>query len=144
MGVQEIDSLIQRIYEDNVIGKVSDERFATLSMAFEEEQRNLKQHIPEMEIYLERETDNSDNLQRFIDKVKRVTQLTELTPEIVHEFIEKVVVSKSKRINGRRTQTLNIYYNGMGIVREPTPEEMEELFVEHLQNRKSKQTVKTA
>ncbi|MDD3002236.1 MAG: DUF4368 domain-containing protein [Candidatus Riflebacteria bacterium] len=142
--VREIDGLIQKIYEDNVVGKISDERFATLSMAFEEEQQQLRTAIPEMKDYLEHETDKSDSLQLFINKVKRITHLTELTPEIVHEFIEKLVVSKPERVGGKRTQTIDIYYNGIGIVREPMPEEMEELFQEHLQNRKSKQAVKTA
>ena len=91
--VKEIDSLIQKIYEDNVSGKISDGRFATMSMAFEDEQKQLKESIPNMEQYLETETDKSDSLQRFIDRVKCVTQLTELTPETVHEFIEKIVVS---------------------------------------------------
>lgn len=135
--IKEIDSFIQKMYEDNVIGKISDERFATMTMAFEEEQQQLKSVIPEMETYLEHETDKSDSLQRFIDKVKHVTQLTELTPEIVHEFIEKVVISKPEYIDGKRHQSLEIYYNGMGIVREPSLEEMEKLFQEHLQNRKS-------
>jgi hypothetical protein len=85
-------------------------------------------------------SDKSDSLQRFIDKVQRVTQLTELTPEIVREFIEKIVVSKPKYRDGKRYQNLEIYYNGVGIVREPTPEEMEELFQEHLRNRKSEKT----
>ena len=138
--VKEIDSLIQRIYEDNVVGKISDERFATMSMAFEEEQQKLKSAIPEMETYLESETDKTDSLQRFIDRVKRVTQLTELTPEIVHEFIEKIVVSKPEYRGGKRYQTLEIYYNGVGIVREPTPVEMEELFQERLESRKSAKT----
>jgi len=109
-------------------------------MAFEEEQQKLKSAIPEMETYLESETDKSDSLQRFIDKVQRVTQLTELTPEIVHEFIEKIVVSKPEYRDGKRYQNLEIYYNGMGIVREPTPEEMDFLFQEHLRNRKSEKT----
>lgn len=138
--VKEIDSLIQRIYEDNVVGKISDERFATMSMSFEEEQETLKSVIPEMETYLESETDKTDSLQRFIDRVKRVMQLTELTPEIVHEFIEKTVVSKPEYRDGKRYQTLEIYYNGVGIVREPTPEEMEELFQERLESRKSAKT----
>ena len=138
--VKEIDNLIQKIYEDNVIGKISDERFATMSMAFEEEQQKLKSAIPEMETYLENETDKTDNLQRFIDRVKRVTQLTELTPEIVHEFIERIIVSKPEYRGGKRYQTLEIYYNGVGIVKEPTPEEMEELFQERLESRKSTKT----
>ncbi len=69
-----------------------------------------------------------------------VTQLTELTPKIVHEFIEKIVVSKPEYRDGKRYQNLEIYYNGIGIVREPTPEEMEELFQEHLVSRKSAKT----
>lgn len=60
-----------------------------------------------MEAYLEYETDKSDSLQRFTDKVKRITQLTELTPEIVHEFIEKIVISKPKYLDGKRHQCLN-------------------------------------
>lgn len=142
--VKEIDSLIQKIYEDNAGGKISDERFATMSMAFEEEQQRLKAAIPDMEQYLKAETDKTDSLQQFIDRVKRVTQLTELTPEILHEFIEKIVVSKPEYVDGQRYQSLDIYYNGVGIVREPMPEEMEELFQEHIQNRKSHQDSKTA
>ena len=142
--VKEIDSLIQKIYEDNVSGKISDGRFATMSMAFEDEQKQLKESIPNMEQYLETETDKSDSLQRFIDRVKCVTQLTELTPETVHEFIEKIVVSKPEYIDGQRYQSLDIYYNSVGIVREPMPEEMEELFQEHMRNRTSNQSSKTA
>ncbi len=142
--VTEIDSLIQRIYEDNAIGKISDERFATMSMAFETEQKQLEADIPETQSYLTSGTDKNENLERFIQKVKRITLLAEVTPEMVHEFIEKIFVSKPERIDGKRIQTLDIYYNGIGIVREPTPEEMEELFQEHLQNRKSRQTEKTA
>ena len=142
--VKEIDSLIQKVYEDNVSGKISDGRFTTMSMAFEDEQKQLKESIPNMEQYLETETDKSDSLQRFIDRVKCVTQLTELTPEIVHEFIEKIVVSKPEYIDGQRYQSLDIYYNSVGIVREPMPEEMEELFQEHMRNRTSSQSSKTA
>ncbi len=142
--VREIDILIQKIYEDNVSGKISDERFATMSMAFEDEQKQLKTSIPDMEQYLETETNKSDCLQRFIDRVKNVTQLTELTPETVHEFIDKIIVSNPEYIDGKRRQSLEIYYNGVGIVREPSPEEMEELFQEHMQNRKSSQNSKTA
>ncbi len=139
----EIDRLIQKIYEDNVNGKISDERFATMSMAFEEEQRQIKSSIPNMEQRLETATDKSGSLQRFIDKVKCVTQLTELTPEIIHEFIEKIVVSKPEYIDGKRHQNLKIYYNGVGIVREPSSEEMEELFQEHMQDRTTNQKIKT-
>ena len=134
--IKDIDLLIQKIYEDNAMGKLSDERFATMSMAYEEEQKNLKEAIPDMQAYLETETDKSESLQRFIDKVKQITQPTKLTPELVHEFIEKIVIHERRYLDGKRYQLMDIYYNGVGVIRGLTPEEMEEAFQEHLAKRK--------
>lgn len=134
--IKDIDLLIQKIYEDNAMGKLSDERFATMSMAYEEEQKNLKEAIPDMQAYLETETDKSEGLQRFIDKVKQITQPTKLTPELVHEFIEKIVIHERRYLDGKRYQLMDIYYNGVGVIRGLTPEEMEEAFQEHLVKRK--------
>ena len=137
--VNEIDTIIQRLYEDNISGKITDERFTILSMNYEKEQKALKESIPEMEEQLNAEKDKSEGLQHFIDKAKRLTHLTELTPEILHEFIEKIIVSKSYKIDGKRHQNLDIYYNGVGIIKEPTPEQMEEYFQEHILNNSQKQ-----
>ena len=126
--ISEIDGLIQKLYEDNAKGKLSDERYATLSMAYEEEQRNLKAALPEMEVYLESETDKAENLQRFIDRVKRLTEIQELTPELVHEFIDRIVVYAPKYLDGKRYQVVDVHYSGVGILNELTPEEMEEVF----------------
>ena len=136
--IAEIDGLIQKLYEDNAIGKISDERYATLSMSYEEEQRELKTALPDMENYLETETDKTENLQRFIDKVKRITEIKELTAELVHEFIDKIVVHAPRYLDGKRIQLIDIYYNGVGILRELTPEEMEEAFQNHMAERKAK------
>jgi len=136
--IAEIDGLIQNLYEDNAIGKISDERYATLSMSYEEEQRELKSALPDMENYLETETDKTESLQRFIDKVKRITEIKELTAELVHEFIDKIVVHAPRYLDGKRVQLIDIYYNGVGILRELTPEEMEEAFQKHMAERKVK------
>ena len=136
--IVEIDNLIQKLYEDNAIGKISDERYATLSMSYEEEQQELKDALPEMQRYLETETDKTEGLQKFIDKVKRITQIKELTPELVHEFIDKIVVYAPRYLDGKRVQLMDIYYNGVGILRELTPEEMEEAFQKHIAERKEK------
>ena len=136
--IAEIDSLIQKLYEDNAIGKISDERYATLSMSYEEEQQDLKTALPDMETYLETETDKTESLQRFIDKVKRITEIKELTSELVHEFIDKIVVHAPRYLDGKRVQLIDIYYNGVGILRELTPEEMEEAFQKHMAERKVK------
>lgn len=133
--ITEIDSLIQKIYEDNANGKLSDERYATLSMSYEEEQQKLKADIPEMQSYLETETDKTESLQKFIDKVKQITELKELTPELIHEFIDRIIVYAPRYLDGKRVQLMDIYYNGVGILRELSPEEMEEAFQEHLAER---------
>ena len=82
--VTEIDGIIQKLYEDNAMDRISDERFATMSMSLENEQSWLKDSIPEMESYLENAKIQTEGLQRFIDRAKRITQLTKLTPELVH------------------------------------------------------------
>ncbi|MBR6392944.1 MAG: DUF4368 domain-containing protein, partial [Eubacterium sp.] len=121
--IEEIDMLIQKLYEDNATGKLTNERYATLSLSLENEQRELKQSVPAMEAELKEETDKTENLQQFIDKVKKLSEPTELTNELVHEFIDKIVVSKPEKINGKRHQRLDIYYNGIGIIDTMTPDE---------------------
>lgn len=133
--VREIDGVIQKLYEDNAMEKISDERFATMSMSLENEQSELKDRIPVLENELENAKLKTEGLQRFIDKAKQVTRLEILTPELVHEFIEKIVVSAPEYKDGKRYQEVEIHYNGVGIVREPTPEEMEEYFQEHIKNK---------
>lgn len=138
--IAEIDTLIQKIYEDNVSGKLSDERYATLSLSYEEEQKILKASVPEMQTYLETETDKTESLQRFIQKVKQITELKALTPELIHEFVDKIAVYAPRYLDGKRVQLLDIYYSGVGILHEMTPEEMEEAFQHHLAERSKEKT----
>ena len=130
--VVEIDQLIQKSYEDMTKGLLSEERFTTLTVSLETDQRQLKAAIPEMEASLDATTDKAADLQRFIERARQVTRLTELTPEIVHEFIEKIVVSKPNKVDGKRHQRVDIHYNTIGLWCAPSPEEMEKLFQEHL------------
>ena len=136
--VVEIDQLIQKGYEDMTKGLLSEERFATLTVSLETEQRQLKAAIPEMEASLDATTDKAADLQRFIERARQVTRLTELTPEIVHEFIEKIVVSKPNKVDGKRHQRLDIHYNTIGLRCAPSPEEMEKLFQEYLAGQRKK------
>ena len=138
--ITKIDTLIQKLYEDNALEKLSDERYATMSISLETEQKELKQSVPIIENELNAETDEINNLQNFIGKVKKITQPTELTSELVHEFIEKIVVSAPTKINGKRYQQVDIYYNGVGVIKQPTAEEWEYQF----QSKYLKQKEKTA
>lgn len=130
--IEEIDGLILKLYEGNAKGKLSDERYATMTEALEREQSELKSEVPQMEGFLSGETDKSVGLQKFIEKVRRLTEFTELTPEIVHEYIEKIEVHAPRYVDGKRVQLLDIYFNGVGIVEPMTPEEMEEAFQKRL------------
>ncbi|MDE6589209.1 MAG: DUF4368 domain-containing protein, partial [Oscillospiraceae bacterium] len=123
--VAEIDQLIQKSYEDMSKGLLSEERFATLTVSLENEQKRLKGEIPELKANLEFTVDKTVELQRFIERARQITRLTELTPEIVHEFIEKIVVSKPEKMDGKRYQRVDIHYNTIGLWVAPDPEELE-------------------
>ena len=109
-----------------------------MSVSLEAEQKQLKAAIPEMEASLDTTTDKAADLQRFIERARQVTRLTELTPEIVHEFIEKIVVSKPDKVDGKRHQRVDIHYNTIGLWCAPPPQEMEKLFQEHLAGQRKK------
>ena len=130
--IAEINRIIQNLYEDNTRGKISDERFATLSESLEDEQRELKDKVPDIETFLEKTEIKCEGLQHFIERAKRITRPTELTPELVNEFIERIVVSKPEKISGKRHQTVDIYYHGAGIIKMLSPEEMEEAYQQHI------------
>ena len=82
-----------------------------------------------MEAALDSTTDKVADLQRFIERARQVTRLTELTPEIVHEFIEKIVVFKPEKIGGKRHQRVDIYYNTIGLWVAPEPETLEQEYM---------------
>ena len=112
-------------------------------MSCEEEQQRLKTDIPEMQHYFETETNKAESLQKFIDKAGQIIELKELTPELIHEFIDKVIVYAPIYLDGKRVQLMDIHYNGVGILRELSPEEMENAFQEYLAERERNKT-KTA
>ena len=135
--VKEIDGLIQRLYEDYVKGKLSDERYATLSESLESEQKELKKNIPAMEAALDAQESREDSLLKFVQKAKQITDLQTLTPELVHEFIERIVVHAPKYLDGKRYQLIDIYFYGVGLVKELSPEEMETEFQKAMKQEKS-------
>ncbi len=139
--VAEIDQLIQKSYEDMTKGLLSEERFATLSISLENEQKRLKAAIPEMEASLEATTDKAADLQHFIERARQVTRLTALTPEIVHEFIDKIMVSQPVKVDGKRHQTVDIHYKTIGLWSVPAPEVLEQEYLAYykaVQKRKKK------
>ncbi len=133
--IAELDVLFQRIYEDNVSGKLSDERFEIMSANYEGEQKTLKEALSQLKADIETQDDKTENVSAFIQKVKRYTEIKELTPAIVNEFINHILVSKKQVIDGKTVYPIDIYYNGVGIINAPSAEEYEEMFQERLKHK---------
>ena len=114
--IGELDTIFQRIYEDNIIGKLSDERFMKMSKGYEDEQRTLQTEADGIQSELQQEEKKSVDVKRFLAIVKKYTDLTELTPEILREFIDKIIVHAPDKSSGRRLQEIEIIYNHIGEV----------------------------
>ncbi|MBR1929991.1 MAG: recombinase family protein [Lachnospiraceae bacterium] len=137
--IAELDVLFQRVYEDNVSGKLSDERYATMSANYEAEQKALKESLIQLQAEIDEQNDKTVNVFAFVEKVKRYTEINELTPEIVNEFIDYIIVSNKQIIDGKTVYPIDIYYNGIGVFNAPPAEEYEEQFQEMLKEKHSKE-----
>ena len=136
--IKDIDNLIQHIYEDNISGKITDERFATLSLNYEKEQKELESKVKELANKLDTTKQQELDLTSFVSKVKKYTEISELTPKIINELISKIYVYQSEKVNGKPTQQIDIYYNGVGIINIPLNEyELENAFQESIKKIKS-------
>ena len=110
----ELDAIIQRLYEDHVVGKLSEERFAKLSEGYEQEQAELKQSIADLSAIVHAAQTQAVNVQSFLKIVKKYTQPTELTPALLREFVEKIVVHAPDKSSGHRIQRIDVHYNFIG------------------------------
>ena len=111
-----LDEIIQRLYEDNIDGKISDERFQKLSLTYEDEQNQLKTRIAELDNLLLTEKEKSLNTDHFLSTIRDYTEIKELNCEVIRTFIDKILVHKVEKIDGKRYQAIDIYYNGIGKV----------------------------
>lgn len=114
--IKELDLLFQRIYEDNVSGKISDERFEMLSANYENEQAELKQIIEKLSAEISETEEQSDNVERFISKVHKYFDLQELTLSVLNDMVKRVYVHAPQTIDGKRTQEIDIVYDLVGIL----------------------------
>ena len=114
--LKEIDNLIQHIYEDNVSGKITDEMFSNFSTNYTNEQKDLKEKIEILNKSISTTEQKEIAITSFVDKVKKYTEVKELTPEIINELIDKILVHQQTKVNGKKYQQLDIYYSGVGII----------------------------
>lgn len=111
---KEIDTIIQKLYEDNLLGKISDERFVKLSQSYEEEQKQLQASISDLTEKLAKQQEDSLNISKFMARISKYTELPKLTVEIVNELIDKIVIQKPTGTKRNRIIKIDIYYNFIG------------------------------
>ena len=127
----ELDAIFKKLYEDSVLGRITTEQFQMLSGSYTEEQNLITVGIPQKENEIQRLRETVSGTDSFLDKAKRYTDITELTPELLRLFIERIVVhEKEVKWSKHAPQTVEIYYNGIGYVgsgRQDVEETMEAL-----------------
>jgi len=118
--ISELDSIIKKLYEDNVAGRLSDDRFDKMYSDYESEQTALQERAAELEILISAEKEKDQNARRFLELVKKYTDISELTPEIVRIFIDRIVCHQANgRLGKNRRQQIDIFWNVIGLIEEP-------------------------
>lgn len=116
--ISELDRIFKHLYEDNITGKLTDERFKKLSADYEAEQAALQAQANSLREEIQEEESKCANVERFLSIVRKYTEIPELTPHILHEFVEKIVVHAATDPHSKtnRKQEVDIYYKGIGIL----------------------------
>ena len=122
--IAELSAIFKRLYEDSVTGRISDERFTELSADYEAEQKELKERAARLREELSKAQEATVNAEKFMNVVRRHTSFEELTPTLLREFVEKIVVHESVALDGKRRgklrrQEIEIYYSFVGKVELP-------------------------
>ena len=108
--IAELDTLFTRLYEDNVSGKISDERFEMMSKGYESEQAELKIKVSKLSAAVADKEQKSSDVFQFIEIVRKYEHIEKITPDIMHEMIEKIVVYAPDKSSGHRTQQVDIHF----------------------------------
>ena len=112
----EIDDLMMRAYEDYAKGVLSLERYQKVTAKYEQEQRELADEAATLDKFVQREQESSDNFNRFMELIAKYIGIEELTPTIVNEFVQKIIVHEADNSTGKRVQQIEIVFNFIGSI----------------------------
>ena len=114
--IEQLDKIIQSLYEDKVSGKLSEERYIKMSDNYEAEQKGLTEKVKALKAEIEKAQTKYDNIQKFMAIVKRYSDFEELTPEILRAFVDRVIIHEKIKIDGHYAHTIEIIYNFVGAI----------------------------
>ena len=120
---EDLNTLFKRLYEDMVSGRITAERFDMLAGEYEQEQKELKVKIAELEDLIENGETQTKDLKQLLANVRKYTDPQELTAQMVNDLVDKIIVHAPDKSSGHRKQKIEIYYNAVGIIDLPTIKE---------------------
>ena len=120
---EDLNTLFKRLYEDMVSGRITAGRFDMLASEYEQEQKELKVKIVELEDLIENGETQTKDLKQLLVNVRKYTDPQELTAQMVNDLVDKIIVHAPDKSSGHRKQKIEIYYNAVGIIDLPTVKE---------------------
>lgn len=120
--IDELDNIIKKLYESFAVGRITDERFDTLLVEYEAEQKDLQASVKADEERLSVFEEDTARVEQFTELAKKYTDFSELTTPMINEFIEKIIVHAPEKIGGDRVQEIEIYLKFIGHFELPAPE----------------------
>ena len=128
--IAEIDTMIEGLYEANVLGKINDERFSKMMGKYETQQKTLVEETKKLERALEQAEQDKVDLRVFLETIRKCTDIKELTPALVNRLIQRIEVHKSEKVDGRKRVKLDIYFTAVGLIDIPDEKELLETMEE--------------
>jgi DNA invertase Pin-like site-specific DNA recombinase len=112
----EIDDIVKKLYEDRVFGRLTDEMFDKLSQGYTQEQQTLREQADFLERQLAEQEEERVNVNSFLARVRKYTNVTELSPLLLHELIDRIEVHAPDKSSGKRTQDISVHYRFVGVI----------------------------
>lgn len=134
--IEEIDRIITRLYEDNISGKISDERYVKMATGYESEQKELSEQTSADEKKLAEMKQKTNDLRLLLQTLRKCTDITELNRELVNRLIQRIEVHNNDKYDGHCHVKVDIYFTGVGIIDIPTEQEILKL-MEDIRNSKT-------
>ena len=135
--IQDLDKLIARAYEDNVLGRIDDERYRSMTAEFEKEQRELKEQQKKDEAALQNASQEKVDLHVFLDAIRECIDLKELNGTIVNTLIQRIEVFNPVKVNGKRHVPVKIYFTAVGVLDIPDEDEILRIMCEISKDKKA-------
>ena len=134
--IRQIDKAIEELFEANICGKITDERFIKMTASYEKEQKNLTASVENWKLELENAQQQEVDLRQLPRALREFTEVKQLTPELVNTLIQRIEVHSKEKVNGRNRVKVDIYFTAVGIVNIPTETEMKAAMEEIQRSRK--------